>query len=237
MNLTSNIFLSIPLLFYIEATAAGAYIDSGFHVGLHAGYVDSRGDYRAIFDDGFGLQTPELVFSKNQQSTGLMGAFGGYRYVFNNGYTISTDIIVNYYGRNELQVKLLHDGIDFFTNRLKRHIGVIPRASFGKIIGGKFHASFGLGLGISRFKHQVDNISGEASVKSSQTRFAFIPSLQIEYACAKEFSLVGCVSYEIYQKIQKKFGQEVAPELPSSSYFSSIKPRYLTLTAGFAFKL
>jgi len=228
-------------LFCIGQANAENYINSGFFIGAQAGYTHGKGRFDSVYDDGpiFG---PDVYrdSKKARKSAGLIGILGGYRYVFTNGFTLGGDIAANYYGKQELKVNLYHpNAADLFVNRLKRKASFIPRLSVGKVFGGRFHASLGFGLGISRFSHQIDNRSRATgpSVKSSSTRFAFVPSAQIEYACTKRISLIGSASYEMYNRVKKYYGQAIEPLLDGTNYTSSIKPKYVTLTAGFIVKL
>lgn len=208
---------------------------SGFSVGGDVGYSYGSGTFNSSFKDGLGLAVPAVVSGGSSSSAGLIGVIGGYRYIFNQGSTFGVDLAANYLPGNEFKKRFSQSGSPF-DNRLKREFNVIPSVSFGKVVYDQFHIALGLGLGISQFKHRVDNILASTTVSSSQTTLGFVPSLNAEYACTKEISFMGNVSVEMYRKVNSNFGQNLAPALPGSGYWSAIKPKFITPKAGIIYR-
>ena len=218
-----------------SALAETPNFQSGFLVGGDVGYSYGTGTFNSSFRDGMGLGAPPVVSGSASSSTGLIGIIGGYRFISNQGSTFGVDVSANYLPGNEFKKRFNQTGSPF-DNRLKREFNVIPSFSFGKIIYDQFHIALGMGLGITQLKHRVDNVLASASVSSSQTTLGFVPSVGAEYAYTKHISFIGKVSYEMYRKVNSNFGQNVAPSLPGSGYWSAIKPKFLTPKAGIIYR-
>jgi len=221
--------------------AHGSNFRSGFLAGAHVGVSNGSGTFNSNFDTNQGLIGQAQVSGKARKTSALLGILGGYRHIFHDGLTAGFDISGNVYANNELSTQLRHVvpvGLAFpFRNKLTRRYSVIPAISAGKIFCGRWHATLGLGVAISGFKQEVTNLSPVGGViksaSASTTKLGFVPSLGVEYAMTQNISVVGKISYEIYGKINKKFGDQLtSPQLAGSSYAPSISPRYLNLNIG-----
>jgi hypothetical protein len=217
-----------------SAWAEAPNFQSGFLVGGDVGYSYGSGTFNANFKDGTPFVSP-VVSGSASSSAGLVGVIGGYRFIFNQGSTFGVDVSANYLAGNEIKKRFNQTG-SLFDNRLERDFNVVPSFSFGKIIYDQFHIALGLGLGITQFKHRVDNLEASVSVSSSQTKLGFVPSVGAEYAYTKHISFIGNVSYEMYRKVNSNFGQNVAPGVRGSGYWSAIKPKFLTPKAGIVYR-
>lgn len=226
------------LLCFMYITAAFShekYFKSGILVGVHAGYHYGAGTFKTTFNDG-GLLNPISSASRRvNNSAGLIGLIGGYRHVLATGYAVGVEIAANYIGMNELKTQFIQLDTPF-NNSLKRRYNAIPSITFGVMLNKKCLLNFGLGLGISRFEMRVDNITAGVFVKDHQTKAGFAPSAGFEYATTPYFSLIAKATYELYPKVSKTFDDRIAPALAGSRYTASLKPRFLTLNAGFIFK-
>lgn len=236
MSKKAVVFGSLFSFLLVNSTLAEApNFQSGFLVGGDVGGSYGTGTFNASFRDGMGLVVPSVVSGGASNSAGLVGVIGGYRFVFDQGATFGVDISANYLSGNELKKRFNQTGSPF-DNRLKRDFNIVPGFSFGKIIYDQFHIAIGMGLGISQLKHHVGNVEAKVSVSSSQTALGFVPSVGAEYAYTKHISFIGNVSYEMYRKVNSNFGQNVAPGLRGSGYWSAIKPKFLTPKAGIIYR-
>lgn len=217
-----------------SAWAETPSFQSGFLVGGDVGYSYGAGTFNANFKDGTPFVSP-VVSGSASSSAGLIGIIGGYRFIFNQGSTFGVDVSANYLAGAEFKKRFNQTGSPF-DNRLKRDFNVIPSFSFGKVIYDQFHIALGMGLGIAQFKHSIGNVLANTSVSSSQTKIGFVPSVNAEYAYTKNISFIGNVSYEMYRKVNSNFGQNVAPGVPRSGYWSTIKPKFLTPKAGIVYR-
>lgn len=222
-------------------TLAHGYFKSGFLAGAHVGVSRGSGTFNSNFDTNQQLLGQPSASGKAKKTSAVFGILGGYRHIFHDGFTAGFDMSGDVYADNELDTQLKHVipvGVSFpFQNKLTRRYSVIPSINVGKIFCGSWHVALGLGVAISGFKQEVTNLSTIAGVikstAASMTKLGFVPSLGIEYAETQNISISGKLSYEIYRKINKKFGDQLtSPLLPGSSYTSSISPRYLTLKLG-----
>jgi hypothetical protein len=219
--------------------AHSSYYKSGFLAGAHVGYSFGSGTFNGIANLNVAVVPLLSASGKANKSGPLIGLLGGYRHIFNQGFTIGADVTANIFGNNELKKQLNHTFAAVtspFINHLKRNYSIIPSINFGKVLCDRFHVALGLGLGITRFKQQVDNVNALVSVSASQTKLGFVPSLRAEYAATQNVSFTGDVSYEMYQKVKKQFGQNAIPASPGSSYTSSISPKFLTLKIGAVYR-
>jgi len=214
------------------------FYKSGFLAGAHVGYSFGWGTFNGIHNINVAGIPLSNVSGRAKKSGPLFGFVGGYRHLLNQGYTFGADIGVSFYGGNELKKQLnnaivtpINTVVTPFVNRIKRNYTIVPSLNFGRVFCGRYHVAVGLGLGIARFRQQVDNINAMLSAKASQTKFGFVPSVKGEYALSPPPSLTGDISYEIYQKVKKQFGS-TATAFPGGSYTSSITPKYLTLKIG-----
>jgi len=236
MSKKAVVFGSLFSFLLVNSTLAEApNFQSGFLVGGDVGGSYGTGTFNASFRDGKPVVPEGTVSGGASNSAGLVGVIGGYRFVSDQGATFGVDISANYLSGNELKKRFNQTGSPF-DNRLKRDFNVVPGFSFGKIIYDQFHIALGMGLGITQVKHRVDNVLANTSVSSSQTALGFVPSIGAEYAYTKHISFIGNVSYEMYRKVNSNFGQNVAPSLPGSSYWSAIKPKFLTPKAGIIYR-
>lgn len=223
--------------------AHGPNFKSGFLAGAHVGYSFGSGKFNSTFDTNLvGIATATGNAKKN---SALFGILAGYRHVFPNSFTLGFDISGNVFTNDEQNKQLNHiiAGISFpFKNKITRRYSIIPSVNFGRIFCDRWQVVLGLGFAISGFKHQVNapfptSTNPLNSQASTATRLGFVPSIGVEYAATQKISIIGNISYEIYKKISKKFGNQLtAPALPNSSYTSSINPRYLSLKFGVAYK-
>lgn len=231
------------ILFGILLSSLGTYpiegtncqFKTGFFAGGNVGYNYGNGSFNATFYSPFPVSTTNSDSGSGKSSSALIGVVGGYREVFMPGYTLGLEVTGNYIGMNEIHKQFILINSPFM-NRLKRTYNAVPSVVLGAILNNRWLATFGLGLGISRFHLFVDNRAGGVTAKASSTNLAFVPSLGVEYATSHNISLTGNVSYEIYQKVRNVFNSKVAPTLPGSNYTASISPKYLTVKAGFVFK-
>jgi len=222
-------------------TLAGpCYFKSGFLAGAHVGVTRGSGTFKATFDTGVVGVAAASASGGAAKTSAMFGLVGGYRHILNGGYTVGADLAANIFANNELKKQLDHTIAPddyFFVNRLSRRFNIIPGVSFGKILCDRWLVSLGVGLAISRFQQQVFSVDSNVGLKSSVTKVGFAPSLGVEYAATQNLSVVGGVTYEIYGKISKKFGNEfTAPYFITSSYATSINPRYLTLKVGAVYR-
>jgi len=215
--------------------ASNCQFDSGFFAGGNLGYTYGSGSFNATFYSPFPVSTTNSDSGSGKSSAGLIGVVGGYREVFMPGYTLGLEVAGNYIGMNEIHKQFILINSPFM-NRLKRTYNAVPSVVLGAILNNRWLATFGLGLGISRFHLFVDNRIAGVTAKASSTKLAFVPSLGVEYATSQNISLTGNVSYEIYQKIRNVYNSTVVPRLPGSNYTASISPNYFTVKAGFVFK-
>lgn len=229
----------LTVLCATSTLAHGSNFRSGFLAGAHVGISNGSGTFNSNFDTN---QLGQAQASgKARKTSALFGILGGYRHIFHDGLTAGFDISGDVYTNNELNTQIRNViplGVGFpFRNKLTRRYSIIPTINAGKIFCGRWHATLGLGVAISGFKQEITNLSPVGGViksaAASTTKIGFVPSLGVEYAMTQNISVVGKISYEIYGKINKKFGDQLtSPLLPGSSYTSSISPRYLNLKIG-----
>lgn len=228
------------LLTGIFATPMFAYtphFKSGFLAGAHVGIANNTGSYRGIFFTNDATGETSLLSSRTRKTSALLGVFGGYRHVFPEGYTFGVDVSLNFLTHNELSVQFSHFNEFNFKNSLSRQYNITPSINFGKIMCDRFHVYLGLGLAITRFKLRVEDIGDNpASFKASQTLLGFVPAIGVEYSLTHNVSVFGNVSYEVYQNMKKTFNVSSSTMLPGSTYTSAIRPQYLILKIGGAYR-
>lgn len=213
-----------------------SYFKSGFLAGAHIGVSQITESFQSNFNTNDPILGSSAVSAKARRTSGLVGIIGGYRHIFNEWYTLGMDISLNFLTKNDL-TKLINHIHDFnFRNTLSRQYNVTPSINLGKIICDRFHVSLGLGLAISRFKLRVDDVDNPASYNTSQTRLGFVSAVGVEYAVTHNVSILGNVSYEIYQNMKKTFNVNSSTGLPNSKYTSSIRPQYLTFKVGMVYR-
>lgn len=232
-------FGSLLTVLYASSTLAhGPNFKSGFLAGAHVGYSFGSGKFTGTLDLVPALAPSSIITGSARKSAFLFGVLGGYRHIFNDGYTIGANLEVDIYGSNEVTKRLEQPPAPVvpFNNRLKRNYSVIPSMTLGKIFCGRYHVALGLGLGITRFNLQVDNILQQRSQSASQTKLGFVPSIGVEYAATHNVSLVGNISYEMYKKISKKFVNILNAGAVTANYTSSISPKYVNLKLGVVYR-
>jgi opacity protein-like surface antigen len=221
----------------MSPTFAGSFYKSGFLAGAQVGVSMGNGKFNSTFNfpPAVAVNTSSASGTARKTSA-LFGLLGGYRHIFNQDYTIGFILEANVFTNNQLVKSLAQFGSEFtFNHRLKKSFSVIPSVVLGKIFCGRWHASVGLGLAISRFRLGIDNTSPDvtpASVSATQTKIGFVPSIGAEYAATQNVSIIGNVSYEFYGKIRKTFSNNVAAFGTGNSYTTSISPRYFALKVG-----
>lgn len=231
------LYASFVLAAATSAQACSDYYKPSFLAGFHLGYSHMRGKFNSVFDDGLGAPSPFSASADARQSKALAGIFAGYQYVFENGLTLGADATLNYNGNQQLSKELQHGVGQPFRNTLSRQFSMIPALTVGYVFDRHFHAFLSLGLAVSKFTAEVHNVVGNVVAKSAVTRIGFAPSVTLEYAFSRNFSMVGSVGYEGYKKVTPSFGSAIAPTLPRSSYNGSIKPHFMTAKVGFIFKI
>jgi opacity protein-like surface antigen len=211
---------------------------TGFLAGAHVGIANGSGTFNTTYTTNVPGSTPLNGNGRASKTSALFGIFGGYRHLFHEGFTLGFDISGDVFTSNELKKRLTYsNGIFTFEHKLSRRYSVIPSINLGKIFCGRWHAALGLGLGIARFQHKLNAITLGPNLTSSQTKVGFVPSVAVEYAVNQNVSVIGKVSYEIYNKVKKDFGAAAsAPFFPRSTFVSSISPRYLTLSLGASYR-
>lgn len=225
--------------------ARPSFFKSGFLAGAHIGASYGLGRFNSNFNTN-SLLGVGAASKRTEKFSELFGILGGYRHVLHEEYTIGFDISANIFSNNEFNKKISHtfSGVTrpiVFVNKLSRRLSITPSINFGKIFCGRWHVVLGFGLGVSRFYQDVANqLSVRGVFKSDESsiiKLGFVPSIGVEYAATQDISWVGNLSYEIYQKVSKKFGDRLtSPWLPGSSYKTSINPRYLTLKVGAVYR-
>ena len=210
---------------------------SGWLVGAHVGVAYLSGKFDTVWNGGTGNGNKPMSAS-TKKSAALGGLLGGYRHTFSNGWTIGGDVVVNFFN-NRIEKNLLNDSVTGaqFNNVLKRNYSVVPGVNVGRIFNKNFHASFGLGLGISKFQLKSYNISGGIIKDASVTKLGFVPSIGFDIACTDRVTFSGNLGYEVYGKTNKIFGREIATGLPNASFSSNISPRSVTGRLGFVVKI
>lgn len=229
-----------------SSVLAHGHFKSGFLAGAHVGYSWGSGRFNGAHDHGIPALTPTVTTASAsaRKSGPLFGIFGGYRHVAAQGYTLGLNLEANIFGSNELSKDLLHSAVgiggpvsDLFQNRLKRTFNIVPTLVIGKVFSDCYHVSLGLGLAFARFKQQISALDPDLNVPATsaqRTKVGFVPSLGIEYAVAKNVSLTGNFSYEIYSKVSRTF--VINEPVVEATYASSIKPRYATLKIGAVYR-
>lgn len=231
----------VSLLCATQVVAGGCFYKSGFLAGGHVGASFGKGTFnRSLNPNVPGFVGSGLNASASASKTSaLFGVLGGYRHIFNEGITLGGDVSLNFFTNNELSknLPLTSPGLPTanFIHNLKRTYSVIPSIYFGKVFCDRYHVSLGLGLGVSSFKNKVANVLRGNTVSATQTKVAFVPSINGEYAATNNISLVANVSYELYQKVSNNFGQNVTG-IAGSTYNSSITPKYLTVKLGAVYR-
>lgn len=203
-----------------------------------AGGETSNTDSESLKDEYF-FSLPTIVSGSSSKSTGLIGSVGGYRVVFKQGSTIGLDVSANCLFGNALGHDLgkrFYQANPLLDNRFKRVVNVVPSLSFRKLVYDQFHIALGLGLGIAQFKHRVENVPDNSSAVSSQASLGFVPSVGAEFSYTKQISFIGNVSYEKYRKANSNFGRNASFGTSGSSYWSGIKPKFLTPRAGIIYR-
>ncbi|MGV8948741.1 MAG: outer membrane protein [Candidatus Paracaedibacter sp.] len=234
----------LTILCASSTLAHGPNFKSGFLAGAHVGISSGSGKFNSTFN----INPVAPVNSSSANGTArktalLMGFFGGYRQVLHEGYTVGFNIEANFFNNDELSKKIAHfsnppPSIDI-NNRLKRSFNVIPSVSLGRVFCGRWHASLGLGLAITKFKQQINITSAPLrplSANVSGTKLGFVPSVGLEYAATQNISLTGNISYEIYKKLNNSFNVDATGAPAPSSYTSSISPKYLMFKVGATYR-
>jgi hypothetical protein len=214
-------------------------IKSGPLFGLHAGYSHMATRFNNSFNDGLGLADSfTRANGSSALSTWLIGATVGYQHIFKSTLTLGADVTLDYFYNNNLQKVLFHD-IDPFKSYLERNLTFIPEITFGKTFAhNKVHAFIGLGMAVTRFSLRVDNVNDRRGTKDdTKVKLGFVPSVGLEIACTPSISLMGKVSYEMYEKINRRFsGPEIAPDLGNSIYSYEAKPRFIAAKLGIVYR-
>lgn len=208
---------------------------SGFLAGAHVGVANGWGTFNGNFNPNQLVGGQSNASGKARKTSAILGILAGYRHVLPESYTLGADISLNFLTNNELNNKLNNviANVPFpFTNKLSKQYSVVPSVNFGKIFCGRYHAYIGLGLALTRFKQQVNNVIAQSTVSSSKIKVGFVPKVGIEYAATPHLSFVGNLSYEIYSKVNKTFDVSASTGLPGAKYSTSIKPKYINFTVG-----
>jgi hypothetical protein len=211
-------------------------IKSGPLFGLHAGYSHMTTQFDTTFNDGIPPITLRKARGSSNISTWLVGATAGYQHIFKNTLTLGADVTLDYFYNNKLS-KDLFNGITPFKNYLERNLAFIPEITFGKTFAhNKVHAFIGLGMAVTRFALRVDNVAGQVSKDDVRVKLGFVPSVGLEVACTPSISVMGKVSYEMYEKMSRRFNSELAPELGNSAYDYQAKPRFIAAKLGIIYR-
>ena len=215
-----------------SADAHTGYFKSGFLAGGHVGVGFGNGKFNSTYSVPVATSSSTGSASKTAP---LFGVFGGYRHVTHEGYVLGLALEANLSGSSELKKEFRHFNLLTVDNLLKRSFSVVPVLRFGKIFCGRYLASIGLGMPITRFKQQANIITLGALSNSSATytKVGFAPSLGLEYAASRNASIFTNVSYEMYGKVSKTFGSEFGQ---NATYSSSIKPNAIVLKVGASYR-
>ena len=230
-------------LAHLPTSGQTTCFESGFIAGAQVGIANGRGTFHSTFDTN--LIGVSKASKRAHKNSAVFDFFGGYRHIFCEGYTLGVNISADVYSKNNIKAGIVHvfrTPTPPFINKISRRYSIIPAINVGKVVCDCWHVALGLGLAISEFHQKVNEPLLDPSlplntVKSSKTKIGFVPSVSGEYALSQCVSLTGNLSYEIYRKVSKRFGDQLTrPIFPGSSYVSSIRPRYLTLKFGAAYR-
>ncbi len=227
----------------ITPSLAHSFYKTGFLAGAQVGASFGNGKFNSTFNPpAIGGVTSTSFSGSANKTAALFGILAGYRTVFNQDSTFGFNLEANVFSNNQLnkQFQFFANTLADSTvnNQLKKTYSIIPSVTLGKVFCGRWHASLGLGLAISRFKQTVTGVAGAvvgSSASANQNKIGIVPSVGIEYAASPNVSFTGNLSYEIYGKVSKTF-QDAAKFGTGASYLSSIKPKYLTLKVGAVYK-
>jgi hypothetical protein len=242
-------FKKITTLFLLSSTAlvslaqAGhhPHYRSGFFVGAHLGGSFGSGRFNSLFNGGTGGANSVLWAAQNASQSRFMGGIsGGYRHVFHNGITLGGSVVLNWLGHERLAADLEYrtsDGEVFlYNNSIKRSYSLTPGLNIGKVFFNRYHVSVGFGLGISRFTHGVYNKFADILQEKKRTVLAFVPSVGLDYAVTQKILVSTNISYEIYSRVKRIFGEDLQGDLPNSFYDSNIRPRFFIARVGLTYQ-
>ena len=218
----------------------GHYFKSGFMAGVHAGYSHGHGRFDSVYND-----TIETIngSARARNSSVLFGVHGGYLHMLHNGYTLGGQLMFTMYGNSKMSTNVIHNfsrnGIntgDIFNNSLKRNYSFVPSLNFGKVFWHRYHAYVGLGMGITRFEHEVCNVDVSRSAKNNKTKVGFVPAIGMDYALDHHFIIGTNLSYELYRNVNDTFNAPDVSTQPGATYSSKIRPRYFNARVGITYK-
>ena len=218
----------------------GHYFKSGFMAGVHAGYSHGHGRFDSSFTDNTTTPpTNATASSRARSSSVLFGVHGGYLHMLHNGYTLGGQLIFSMFGNSKMSTNVDHSLFNrsyVFSNSLKRNYTFTPSLNVGKVFWHCYHAYVGLGMGITRFEHEVTNTTSGLSVKSNNTKIGFVPSLGLDYALDHHFIIGTNLSYEFYRNVNNTYNSPDVSTLVNSSYNSKIRPQYFNARIGITYK-
>jgi hypothetical protein len=244
MFMINKLHKSLPLLLLMgvhpihahTSNFKSGYFTPGFFIGGQIGPSSGSGSFKDTYDPNNPRVTKSTLTNKVREYSFQIGLLAGYRWIFEQGLTLQGDVGGNYFFNSELNKQMDHflRRTKFpFDNTLRRHWNMIISLNIGKIFFDRWHASIGLGLGMTQLHQKIYSLFDSTRIANkSFVNAGFVPSIRIEYALDQNISLVGSMNYEMYQKTKVTFIETITPLQPGSSYSSVVSPRYLNVTLG-----
>jgi hypothetical protein len=227
--LGTAITLTAPQLASANCTKGPA----GFYVGAQAGYNRMNGKFTSNFTLP-GL-APTASFNQTKHSNGFIGGLMvGYLWNLPSFCAVGLDLEANWdTNRLKLAGQLLSGN---FVNSITRLWNVTPSIMLRVPVTQSFFAFAKLGLGVSSFRHVVNNQTAGRVFKLKQTRRAFVPTVGVEYLATQRLAMTGALTYEGYGRSSRNI-PDVGPEAANDPYNSRVKVSYVSFKVGLKYYL
>lgn len=243
-----------PLLAHVNIASLGAAPSRASHY-KSEGYVGAQvglSHMKARMSDVYDAVAIGSVRASNERSGSdtafLSEILLGGRYLFSNGFFPGIEVAASF-SKNRINHDLhfTDPGVPVsvqINTKFERSNVIIPSLVLGWAFKNNFHVFAKFGVGISNFKTRVTAINDvfglitpRVEFSNNVTRYSFAPSVGLEYAISRYFSVIGSVNYEKYKEI--KFNQrDLVPLLGGGdTNVVTVKPWILTSKIGLLFRL
>jgi len=174
---------------------------SGVYAGGQAGWNWLHGK----FTNGYKAVGQQTTYSRGTRDrNGVIGELlFGARYFFPTQVSLGFEVAADW-DTNELKKRASHIqqqlDVKFF-----RQYAITPAITVSRVFQTYWNFIGKLGLGISRFKTKMDDVTTGEHFRQQKTQIGVVPSLALEYAITTYLSVIGTVTYEYYDSVSVTF--------------------------------